>query len=446
MKLIKGLKFKVVIGVMGLSLLLVISAWASELEYYSMWNKGEPHQIAFDQIISDFEKLNPEIKVKVVWAGRAVMTKIRPRVLAGNPPDITDQAGSELYAALVLSDSAQPLNDLLKEKVPDTGEKLIDILKPQSYELFQTVKGNLYIIPYEVITSGIWYDGRLFAKFGFQVPETWDELMKIARTFKKEGIAPFTVDGTVDFYNAYWFYWVANRVLGADAFHEAAGDKTGKSWDNPEWLEVVKRIEQISPRGEDLFEEGFEGSSWPSAQIGWVQGRSAMKLMGTWLPNETKKSAPEEFEYHCFAFPKVGGGKGILNDVEIYPIGFGILRDAENTGAAREFIKFVLTKESQRKIVKIAENMASRKGLLPPPELRDAQEIINNATKTHRIYDGVQADFPEWWMKIFLKLDNQLLFGRINGKDFLSQIKEKTIEFWREKEARGEKPRMIPLR
>ena len=134
---------KVLINLSIVTMLVAVfigeSAGAKELEYWSFFTKGEPYQIGLSNVISGFEKAHPGVKVKVVWAGRDVLTKMRPRVLMGNPPDLTDQAASELYAALVLSKNALPLNDLLDEKVPDTNQKLRDVLKPNTWELFTTV-------------------------------------------------------------------------------------------------------------------------------------------------------------------------------------------------------------------------------------------------------------------------------------------------------------------
>ncbi|RLE11885.1 hypothetical protein DRI96_05475 [Candidatus Aerophobetes bacterium] len=422
------------------------SAGAKELEYWSFFTKGEPYQIGLSNVISGFEKAHPGVKVKVVWAGRDVLTKMRPRVLMGNPPDLTDQAASELYAALVLSENALPLNDLLDEKVPDTNQKLRDVLKPNTWELFTTVEGKLYVIPYEVCVTAIWYNGRLFDKFGIAIPKTWDELIEICQILKNQGISPFAQDGTIDFYNAYWLTSVANRVLGRGAFHKAAHDYTGKAWDNPGWLESARKIEEISPRGKDFFEKGFEGSSWPSSQIGWARGETAMILMSSWLPVEVKNSAPKDFEFRCFPFPQVKGGKGSATDIEVFLSAFSVLKDAKNPELAKEFIKFALTKENQKKMIADVGSIPTRMGIPVDVSMEDANQMIINSTQSHRMYDGVQCDFPEWWMKVFLPLDDQLLFGKISAKDFLTQIKQKSVRFWEEKKAKGEEKRYVPLR
>lgn len=446
MNVIKNSVLKCLVAAIGLLFLWECGAQTAQLEYWSFFAKGEPYQEMMGEIISGFEKANPRVKVKVVWAGREVLTKMRSRILVGNPPDLTDQAASELYAALVVSRNALAINDLLDQTVPDTNEKLRDILKPYTWDLFETVEGKLYAIPYEISVTGIWYDGRLFKKFGFGVPETWVQLISMARKFKNKGVAPFALDGTIDFYNAYWLCSVENRVLGRGAFHKAARDLTGEAWDDPGWLESVKKIVQISPRGENLFEKGFEGSSWPSSQIGWSRGESAMILISSWLPVEVKPSASEGFEFRCFPFPMIKGGKGSITDAEIFLSAFIVLKEAKNAELAKKFIRFALTKENQRKLSEDVGSIPTRMGIPVGVEQKDANLIVSNATQSHRMYDGVQSDFPEWWMKVFLPLDDKLLFGKLGAEDFLKEIKQKSVEFWKEKEARGEEIRYVPLR
>ena len=74
------------LGVVLVALVLVIVmtslglAKQRELEIWSMMNEGEPLQIWAAEIIKEFEEATG-IKVKVVWAGRQVVTKVKPRIL-----------------------------------------------------------------------------------------------------------------------------------------------------------------------------------------------------------------------------------------------------------------------------------------------------------------------------------------------------------------------------
>jgi raffinose/stachyose/melibiose transport system substrate-binding protein len=74
--------------------------------------------------------------------------------------------------------------------------------------------------------------------------------------------------------------------------------------------------------------------------------------------------------------------------------------------------------------------MAGRNGIAPPAVLADTTAVIAAATASHKSYDGLMSDLPEWWANVFYPLDNELVFGTKTPEDFVSEIKAKTIEYW----------------
>ena len=66
------------------------------------------------EIIKEFEEATG-IKVKVVWAGRQVVTKVKPSILTGQVPDIIDQSNAELLA-IVNEGLSYPLMKPLRPK------------------------------------------------------------------------------------------------------------------------------------------------------------------------------------------------------------------------------------------------------------------------------------------------------------------------------------------
>jgi ABC-type glycerol-3-phosphate transport system substrate-binding protein len=418
-------------------LLLVIctgvNAAKQQLEYYSMWNPGEDQQQVLAKVIADFEEANPGVSVKVTWAGRQVVAKARSRVIMGNPPDIIDQSFCELWGALLADkEVAVPVDDLLDSQGPEGQERFRDIFYAPTFDLYQ-VSDRSYFVPYEFITSGFFYDKATFSKYGLQEPKTWDELMDVAEKLKSQGIAPFAQDGNIAFYNAYWFYWLTNRILGPRSFYAAAADGTGETWDHPGYLQAAEMIYDLSKARNGYFQQGYDGSNYPAAQMGWARRESAMILCGTWIPNETAEGQATDFDIGYFAFPEAENGEGTLENFEAYMIGFAIPKGAKNEELAKEFIKFTLKKEYQEMIASQAQNIAARKDVNLPTVLADVDPYLRNATEFHMEYDGVQAKLPEWFTSIFYGLDDRLLFGNITPTEFIQQIKQQTIGYWQKK-------------
>jgi ABC-type glycerol-3-phosphate transport system substrate-binding protein len=398
------------------------------IEYFSGWNEGEPYVTLFKEIIADFEKENPGIKVNATWNGRESLTKLRPMLLAGQVPDITDHGADELVGALVNEGLAQPLDDYLATDATGQAMKWKDTFLPGQIELYQK-EGKSYTIPFWLDTTGFYYDGKLFADQGVQPATTWTDFLALCDTLKSKGVSPLVADGGIDFYNAYYYTHFVERVLGIGAFYAAAADKTGATWDQPGYLQAAQMVRELVDKG--YFIQGFEGYTWPAGQVDFVQGAGAMLLCSTWIPAETKDSAPAGFEYRFFPVPLVDGGKGKSTDAEVFQWAWVVLKDAKHKDEAVKFLKFWLQPKYVDRMATEYNAIMSLKGSAAPPLNADANAFLGQATATFRLYDGVSADFPEYWKTIFLPLDDQLIFGKLSAEEFIAQVKANSIEYWK---------------
>lgn len=412
----------------GVGLLAIVSSLgrAQTVEYFSMWNQGEPQAQVLSQVFADFEA-ETGVRVEVTWSGRDVLTRVRPRLLRGDPPELVDQSHSELFGALLARDElATPLNDLLEGPGPEDQATFSEIFDQGLLDLYKR-DDNYYFVPYEYITSGFFYNRAMFEENNVSAPQTWDELMAAAAQLKGNGVVPFMQDNVVE-NNNYWYYYAVVRTAGPGALLEAASDPTGAVWDRPEYLEAAQMIEQASTAGESYFQDGYEGSTWPAAQNSWAQGTGAMSLNGSWVVSEVSSLAAEGFEAGYFPFPQVG--ENGPDTMEAYLIGFALLQGSSDPEPAKDLIRFALREEYQQMIVEVALNMAAREGLPYPEPIADIQPYVENADGFHVEYDGTQAQLPEWYARVFTPLSTQLLLGSITAENFIESIKQETIRYW----------------
>lgn len=395
------------------------------ITYWSSWNTGEPQQKVIQDIIEDFEEANPDITIDVEWMGRKVVSKINTAFLSGNPPNLTDVA-SDAAAPLIQKELTQPFTDLLKMKIPNEDITVKSVIIDGLLNLGKK-DGEAHIIPYEVISSGLFYNENLFKSVGVETPKTWNEFITAAKKIKSQGVAPLALDGNIGTYNAYYYYWLLTRTVGSESFLKAAGDKTGKTWNEPGYLESAQKVAQLADEG--LFMEGYSGSQYPAAQTAWAQGEAAMILNGTWLPSETSEYSSKDFKYRSFAFPEVKGGKGDYHQVESSIIGWEALKGA-NMKAVNKFLAFAMQKKYMKNIVTKTKNITARKDVAMPDVLSDFKTTLNNATGFHPVYQGVPAKYPKWFKTVFIPLDNKLVFGKITAEEFISQIQQGTKDFW----------------
>lgn len=406
---------------------------SGKINYVSMWNEGEPQADALKSYGEAFEK-ETGVKVEFEFAGRDVLTKIRSRLLMKDAPDLVDQDLSELNGSLMKDGEVMvmPITDFFKLEGPEGKGTMMDIFNEDIVRLYEQNK-ELYYMPYSYITSGFFYDKNLYEKHGIEAPTTWDEFIANNEKLKNAGIAPLALDGNISFYNAYYYYWASIRMLGKGALFEAAGDKTGKAWDNEGFLKAAEAVYELSTGGKNHFQDGYEGSNYPAGQSDWALGKSGSILCGSWIPVETKDIGGESFDFGFFPFPSIDGGKGKATDVEAYLIGCAIPKEAPNPEAAKAFLRFIVNKENAEAYAKDTLNISARIDAAYPEILSDIKPVVEGAKQFHLSYDGAMAQYSEWFANVFYPADNALVFGQITPEEFIKQIKEKTVEYWESK-------------
>jgi raffinose/stachyose/melibiose transport system substrate-binding protein len=402
-----------------------------EIIYASCFTEAEPSAVWIKQVAKEWEAETGG-SIKINFLGRDILTPIKAQILAGNAPDILDQNADEMQAAFLADEiMLQPLNDVYNSIAPGDSvplkEKLIS-----AYTLY-TQDGNDYFLPFAFSTAGFFYDKNMFAKYNLTPPQSWDEFITLCSTLKAAGIPPLALDGNISFYNAYYYTWAVQRVLGSGKLMAAASDPTGAAWDDPGYLEAAKLVYELSKGGKNFFQPGYEGSTYPIGQGEWAQGKYGMVFCGSWIPVETMNQTSEDFKYGFFSFPVIPGGKGSLTDIEVLLMSFAIPRDAKNPAAAKDFLRFISSKKSADTIVKLSSSTAFRNDSVYPDALADAKPIIDNSTGYFKIYDGVMGGLPEWWANVFYPADNELVFGTKTPEQFISQIQSETIKYYANK-------------
>lgn len=424
-------------GLLALMMLMgLVPAGAEEqpvLEYASLYTEGESYAKWFKEMGEKFEA-ETGIKVEFTFAGRDVITKMRSRILAGDPPDIIDQKMTELSAALLQDEILlEPIDDFFYETPgPEGQDTMMDIFFEDSLKIWEK-EGHLYFYPYKVNTGGFFYNKVMFQNLGLEVPQTWDEFLNVCEVLKANGIAPLAQDGNINFYNAFYFYWLSARELGSGAFQAAASDPTGEMWDDPAFLKVAQMVYDLSPAGKDYFKEGFEGSVWPAGQVDWALGGAAMIVNGTWVIVETQSETADDFEYGFFPFPTIDGGAGQIDDVEISYIGGAIPKGAKHPELAKQFFAFCARAENVQAYCDITVSVPGRRDVEYPEVLSDVKEMMESSTVYHTDYDGTLENNAEWLANVFYSLDNQLVFGEITPEDFIAQLKKTQIDYYASK-------------
>ncbi|MEU0634144.1 ABC transporter substrate-binding protein [Streptomyces sp. NPDC005989] len=384
-----------------------------ELVYTSSWGADEPQGKLIKSIADDFTEATGT-KVDLKFVGRKGTDTLPTEMNAGQGPDLFDTS-TDSVGAFVTQNLAAPLDDVLDMKVPGEGKKVRDVL-PESVVNASTDKDHVRFMAHTVISTAVWYDA---AKHAGLAPKTWDDFIAYLDKAKKDGRTPLGQDGTVNFYNAYWFYSALVRSEGAGSLNALREDPA--AWDRPAVLAAAEKVEQLADGG--YFQKDFMATKYPAAQDAWAQGKYDLNLNGTWLAAETGAKLAKGTEVASFQLP--AGGK---NSVEVGTLGWGVNAKGHNIEAAKEFLAFAMQKKYAEKISTTAHNIPARPDVPAPGYLAGVQKDVAEAKFTHRTYDDMVTD-KNWWNNVFLPLDDELLSGKIDAATFVKTGKKKLTDY-----------------
>jgi ABC-type glycerol-3-phosphate transport system substrate-binding protein len=395
-----------------------------------MFSEGEPLQKLLDQATKDFMAENPDIEVETKWAGRQNLAQLQTVLAAGEQVDIVDHSDDRVWNAIVVNDLALPLNEYLDQTAYDSDMPWKDTFAPGALDIGKDPEGNIYLIPRDDYISAFFYNAKMLRDMDIEPAAsgmTWPEFVDMLKTIKEKNpdVSPLGADGTIAFYNNWWFSYLANRLVGKDAFREAAYDKTGEKWSDPKFLEAAQMIRDIQDA--EYFQDGFEGSVWPAAQVQWVNDEVAMIFCGAWLPKEMSEQMPEGFEVSLFGFPIIEGAPG--NDlVEHWANTYGVLKDTQHPEAVAKYLQYIMSKKVGTDISSLGTPVPLQ-GVPVPPALERQYQILETHTAMPA-RAGLNTEIPDYMENVFNACDDKFFQMTLSPEEFIDCLKTEGKNFW----------------
>lgn len=415
----------------GLGVAMLVGCGASSqpdkttLTYWSIWSKGEPIQLVFEDAIADFEK-ETGVDVKVQWQGRANADKLIAALKTNNVPDLVDGDYAKLAPILgVNGENALPLTDAYATVID--GKPVSEWIPDKYLENngIRNADGEPWILPTRVNSDAIFFNATEHPELVDSAPETWDEFIEVLDELKADGNVPLALDGDIAAYNATWFNTLLMRNLGSESLKDLASDETGESWDDPLVLDAASKVQELVD-GEYII-PGYDASKWPAQQQQWANNEAALMFMGSWLPTESASYAAPDFEYSSFPFPITEEGHASQRaDVG----GFAVPSKADNTDAAQELAAYLIRKTYQDAFGTDAKVIPIREDAEVSAEVISIRQALNETEVVHQQNGGVS--YPGYNETVLWPLIDALTLGKISAEEFVSQAKQDQIAYWNE--------------
>ncbi len=372
----------------------------------------------FKEVARKYEKTHPGVKVNL-WGDPRNGEKLRPRFIAGNPPDLVWAQDIPIWT-LVAGNQVYPLDkELNGPSWDEPSKKWRDTLYPGTLDSFMN-NGHIYGMPISMNLWMIWYDKAMFRKYGWQVPKTWAQFEKLCADIKATGIAPLAFQGRYPSYASRTIMDLVQRIGGLDAVKRLSNLEPG-AWTDPEILKAATLVQDLMKKG--YFQQGCMGMSHTESQMEFIQGRAAMVACGTWLKSEMGDAIPRDFEMSSFPVPMVEGGIGSATAVQTTNDRVFVPQEAKDPAAGADFLRFLTSEAMAREFIRQKEALGPTivKNAPLPDALKDSVHCLTKAPFTWSF--DVESWYPSFGAAHNDAL-SQLLTLKITPKEYC-QLMEK---------------------
>ncbi len=296
------------------------------------------------------------------------MAILKTRFIREDYPDIIGIGGDINYSYFVDADILADISEY--EGMQDVNEGYLEIA--EALELVP-VDGT-YILPYAANAAGVLYNREMFEEHGWQIPETWDEMLALCDEIAAEGILPF--------YFGFKDIWTCLAPWNAMAVELAPSDTTrqvnkGLTTFSKEYEELAEKYMALLPYGlDDPFAYNYN-----DACTAFARGESAMYPIGSYAAPQILSVNPE-LKMDSFVMPASDEKEGRTLNSGI-DLGFCVTKDCKNKEAAYEVLNFLYQDDTLQKYIDAQTSVPCKKGNFKLSSLLDGMtEFIESGNMT----------------------------------------------------------------
>jgi multiple sugar transport system substrate-binding protein len=290
---------------------------------YGVWSQDDTMQ----KLIDTFEEENPGIKVELqVNPWTDFWTKLQVGATGGTAPDAFWMLGDkfQVYAA---NDQLLPLGDAIDDAGVDLG------VYPQALVDLFTYDGELYGLPKDFDTIGLWYNKELFDKAGVAYPTdqwTWADVQDAAAKLTDPAAGVYGIAAPLNRQEGFY-----NTVAQAGGF---IIDGTTSGYDDPKTQEGIQFWTDFVAKGQSPTLQQFADTE---AVAQFENGTVAMYYGGSFYASRFYENEDLRSKIDVTVLPTGAERATVINGIQ--NVGFAKSKHPEEL---KKFLLFLGGKEA----------------------------------------------------------------------------------------------------
>ncbi|NYT83287.1 ABC transporter substrate-binding protein [Alcaligenaceae bacterium] len=310
-----------------------------ELEFYYPVAVGGPITKIVDGMVSDFEKNNPDIKIKSIYAGsyQDSVAKALTAHKGGNAPQLAVLLSTDMFT-LIDEGAIVPFDSLITS---DEDKKWATGFYKGFMANSQT-GGKTWGIPFQRSTIVMYYNKDLFKQAGLDPntpPGTWDQLVEYGKKLTKADASGQVSQWGLEIPSggafAYWLFQALTTPNDALLMNEAGNEVY---LDKPAVIEAVQFWHDLAYKHKIMPTGTID---WGTTPKDFLVGKTAMMWTTTGNLTNVRKNA--NFEFGVAPMPKAKQGGSPTGGGNFY-----LFKSAtpEQQKAALKFVKWMTSPEN----------------------------------------------------------------------------------------------------
>ena len=335
-----------------------LTVWLSGT--YAGATPGSTYRTWLDGIKARYEKANPGSTVNYVLTpiNNAQFTAQIAAAFASKKVPDAMLVYSGGYTTPYMLSSLQKLNDQVKQTPGFYGSQSAWDLSCLGLDC-KGGKGEIYAVPNDLGTYGLFYNKALFKKAGIAAPpKTYKELLAQCATFKAKGILPLAY-GDRDGYST--DNWVTHDYASYMARGDVAKVNAGTmKYADPKLVKPLEALAQFKKQG--CVNPDASTHENNDANTYFTSGKAAMVLMFPFVIADFKKALGKNLGLARLPQSGPNPGRAASNSFHNWVIP----KNAGNQSGAWEFIKMAVDNKG-------ASDLAAKVGALPANKVASAR-------------------------------------------------------------------------
>jgi sn-glycerol 3-phosphate transport system substrate-binding protein len=277
---------------------LAATAADVEVTFYYPVAVGGPITKTIDQMAADFEKENPGIKVKPIYAGTYQETIVKALTAhkAGTPPTTAVLLSTDMFT-LIDEDAIVPFDSAdAKPYFP-------------AFLANSQTEGKTWGIPFQRSTIVLYWNRELFREAGLdpnRAPANWNEMVEYAQKLTRRDAAGNVTQWGVQIPSSGFPYWLFQGLTTPNGVELMNSAGTETYYDKPEVVEALQywvdlgRKHKVMPTGviewgttpKDFFEKKIAMMWTTTGNLTNVKNNAKFDFGVAMLPEKKRRGSP----------------------------------------------------------------------------------------------------------------------------------------------------------